>query len=194
MKNKLFALACYMMTIILILFYIVVLIKSRNMNVSTEYRMFYIDDSLAYYLEDGGLKNYRTNQEFAYVTNGTYRNQGKGWGAITDDGTWTCGPESFIYYYIQNMPADSDEYYLMIRMFESFEKCAEVIINQKKVGSKQIGRDGILCIEIPVEMIKEGVNEIILRTEAAESEPYFCVKTVELKQTEGDERRKEKNE
>ena len=101
MKKKVFALSCYVAAISLFLFYIAVLRMSMETDVSLEYAMFYIDDRLAYYLEDDGLKNYGVGKEFFYVTDGTYRNQGKGWGAIAQEGTWSMGPKSYIYFYIK---------------------------------------------------------------------------------------------
>ncbi len=182
MKNRISALSCYMAALFLFLFYIVVLLKSKEMDVSLEYRMFYIDDQLAYYLEDGGLQNYGVNQKLAYVTDGTYRNQGRGWGEITENGTWTSGSVSYLYFYIKNPSAATGGFDLIIHTSESVGKSAEVVVNQRNAGKNQIGRDGVFNVRISEEILREGVNELILQTDAAESERYLLVKTVELNQ------------
>ncbi len=182
MKKKVFALSCYVAAISLFLFYIAVLRMSMETDVSLEYTMFYIDDKLAYYLEDDGLKNYGVGKEFSYVTDGTYRNQGKGWGAIAQEGTWSVGPKSYIYFYIKEEKEPGDGYELNIQTSESVGKTVEVVVNGKSAGENQVAADGMFCIGLPEKFFHKGANEVLLQTGAEDMTPYLLVKTVKLKE------------
>lgn len=182
MKNRLFALFCYVSAMFLFIFYIAVLGKSTETDVSLEYRMFYIDDLLTYYLEDNGLRNYGTDKDFFYVTDGTYRNQGKGWGSVTPDGTWTVGPKSYIYFNIGKEMEDDDRYELNICTTESVGKSVQVVVNGKNAGENQIGLDGTFWIDIPASFVHKGVNEVLLQTGAEDMMPYLFVQTVKIKE------------
>jgi len=180
MKNKLSALAYYAAAAVLFLFYVLVLLSSTETNVSVEYQMFYIEDKLAYFLEDGGLKKYGVSEDFQYIPDGMYRNQGKGWGRITKNGTWTSGPKSYVYFYIDAESKSRPGYNLKICTAESVGKSVTVYVNAEKAGKDEAGEDGIYGIFIPADCLREGVNEIVLETDAGEMQEYLLVEAVAL--------------
>lgn len=184
MKNKVLALGCYMAAAVLFLYYVYVLLSSAQTDVSMEYRMFYIDDQLAYYLEDGGLEAYGVNVDFPYVSDGMYRNQGKGWGSITEEGTWTSGPESYVYFYMDAEPKDNVSYSLKISTDGSICKPVTVFVNAVKAGKREAGVDGMYDICIPADCLRVGINEMRLKTDADEIQGDILVKAVALKKRE----------
>lgn len=164
MKRKGFSLWCYGISIILFLFYIAVLISSTKTKVSIEYSMFYIEHKLAYYLKDQELQNYGVNETFDYVSEGRYRNQGMGWGAVTENGTWIQEKEAYLYFYISRK--NQSGYYLKICTNESNGKKLQIYVNSHKLEKREIGDDGIFELYLPIECILNGLNEIVIETES----------------------------
>ncbi len=180
MKNRVSALSGYIASAVLLLFYLFVLSGSAETDVSLEYSMFYIEDKLAYFVEDGGLKKYGTGEEFLYTTDGMYRNQGKGWGSITENGTWTNGAGSYLYFYVNTITKDKYGYGLKIRTAESIGKSMAVHVNGKKAGEGIVGEDGMCCIAMPANCFRQGINEILLETDADKNQAYLLVEAVTL--------------
>lgn len=179
MKGKGFSLWCYGISIILFVFYIVVLINSMKTKVSIEYHMFYIEHKLAYYLKDQELQNYGVNEEFAYVSDGKYRNQGMGWGAVTDSGTWTQEKEAYIYFNIKRKSQSG--YHLKISTHESEGKKLQVYVNGHRLEKREITNDGMVEVYLPTGCILNGLNEIVIETESRDDiQDFILVSTVEI--------------
>ncbi len=115
------------------------------------------------------------------MTDGTYRNQGKGWGAIAQEGTWSVGPKSYIYFYIKEEKGPGDGYELNIQTSECVGKTVEVVVNGKSAGENQVATDGMFCIGLAEKFFHKGANEVLLQTRAEDMTPYLLVKTVKLK-------------
>lgn len=166
MKKKRFSMLCYVISIILFVFYSTVLLNGMRTDVSVEYSMFYIENKLAYYLKDQELQNYGVNEKFSYMSEGKYRNQGMGWGAVTEKGTWTQEKDAYLYFYISRK--NQSGYHLKILTHESEGKRLRIDVNGHSFENREIGNDGIFELYLPVSCILDGVNEIVIETESIE--------------------------
>lgn len=158
--NRRSAWAAYISAAFLLVFYLSILISGMKPSVSDEYRMYYIEDQLAYYLPDGELSQYGVNEKYEYAADGKYRNQGKGWGDVTENGTWTHGAESYLYFYLE--AKNNDGYKMMLETKESLGKSIFLLVNGKKISEWKIESE-FLDMDIPVMYVQKGINEIVLQ-------------------------------
>ncbi len=154
----------YTISIFLLLSYLVILFLAMNPKVSDEYRMFYIDRTLKYYIKDGGLKNFKTNQWFMYNSSSDSQlmNMGTGWSNPEENVTWTNGNESVVYFYLDSNP--NGNYTFKIEYIGNTGYDYYLCINDnKKIDLKD--EDSIMYTKIDATYLKEGLNKISIITD-----------------------------
>ncbi len=182
MKKKVLVLTEYFAAVLLLLFYLWSLSSGMDADVSAEYRMFYIEDKLAYFLADGEMSRYGVNEKCYYVPDGRYRNQGKGWGTVMENGTWTSEAESYLYFQVD--VEKGNRYQLRVDTMKSTGKSVIVLVNSKKAGEQKIENSGALNVDIPSSYLHKGINEISMHMRYTDqNEKGMLVTAVELTET-----------
>lgn len=144
---------------ILVFIYIFVLFYGTNYNHATEeYRMYYITRELKYYLPDGALKEYTVNRTFSYSTEGNYGNQGNGWSAVEEEGTWAVDGVSDLYFYIFAL---AEEYRFVCEIASDLGYDNNIYVNDALVGPINMeGLEEKASILIANNFLHEGLNKI----------------------------------
>ena len=89
----------YTLSAILVICYFSILYISLRPNVSWEYELYYIDKEIGKWPGNNGF-SYKlgTKIETTLENNKNCKRFGKGWGEYTEDGLWSSGKESNIYF------------------------------------------------------------------------------------------------
>lgn len=150
MKQKV---VCYVLTAVLLVFYIVVLFRSLDTRGTTDaYRMYYLSDDLQYYVSQDELQSYGVNTPFAYQKDGKYKNQGKGWSKPEDEGTWLIGPQADVYFYVADSPV---RFTFRMEAEQDTGYQADLCVNEQLVGAL-LYEDGYFYLDISQSYMKEG--------------------------------------
>jgi len=92
----------WLVAILLVTGYFYVLFHGLHPDVCWEYKLYYVDKKLEDWPKYGGLAyKLDTEEDFTLKTGSGVidaKRKGKGWSGEEEDGTWTIGGESFLYY------------------------------------------------------------------------------------------------
>lgn len=162
-KSKLYRRTCLVVACSLVALFVTLLtffvVKKST---SVEYRLFYLEHELRYCIPDGTLKNeYSVGDTFLYTTDGKFKNQGKGWGEIGEDGCITHGNESDFYFYSEN----DDDLIMYLSLASGCNANYNVRINNSDSVASFVVTKESLCYSVPLlgNLFKEkNVNKISL--------------------------------
>ncbi len=152
----------YAITIILLAAYLLILIRgSIYAGNDDAYYKFYISKDLAYYSRPDEFKDYREGNMLEYNASGNYRNQGRGWSPVDDEGTWCVGNESDFYLYIDD---PEGRYCLTIKVREQPAYKNYIRANGEYQGDVVFGDDDTASVTI-TSGLREGLNRFSICTD-----------------------------
>lgn len=158
------AITAYVISALLLVFYLFTLYDATKYNVSDEYRMFYLTRELRHYVEDGGLKEYTDNVLFEYKKDGNCKNRGLGFSDLEDECIWIVGNNAVFYIYLDEI---KESYELEIKTRSSIGYNNKLYINDEYISDIYIDEDGMVYINVPGNVLKQGINAFSIRTEDA---------------------------
>ncbi len=162
-KKKIVSVLMYFVAAVLFCSYLIILVRSLDSsNASDEYRMFYKEHTLAFYLHDDGLKEeYCSGTEAVYLPDGKYRNLGEGWGPLGPNGIWTLDDNSTFYFYVDDTSANQ---VITINCIDNVGYNNRLYVNGNPVGDI-IFQDGVASLEISNTFLVEGINVFLIHTD-----------------------------
>ena len=99
MRAKLKTISMYVISLILIVFYIGILIKGINTDANTEYKLYYVERVLQDWPGYGGLKyDLGVPIGFGIQEENVVKRRGKGWGNLEENACWTIGSNASLYF------------------------------------------------------------------------------------------------
>lgn len=164
--KKFIKIALYALSALLLAAYLFVITRPLDDNlISIEYRMYYLNSDLAYYLPDDAFKTtYCANSELSYALISDepihLNNIGSGWGTIGNEGIWTSGDESYFYLYVDDLSTD---YELVLHVRDSLGYHNEILVNGNSLGLLECGEDDVI-VDIPSSALINGINKFEIRT------------------------------
>lgn len=175
----------YMFSIILVVSYFVILYVSINPNTSWEYKLYYIDKETEVWPGNNGY-DYKigTRIETNLENKENCKRFGKGWGEYAEEGLWSKGEASSIYF--GNLPSKDLKFEI------KFSKCLlkdyiEVYFNNRlieKVNAKELVKNMKIAQNVNKEDITDGRLIVTLRyTEVSKdnkTEQIVCCKGINL--------------
>ena len=142
---------CYGLSLMLLTFYLFLLLSGIHPKVSLEYRMYYVDRTLANWPGNGGLQ-YEPGEplSFCMISKDPYRirRRGKGWGRLMPDGCRWSQERADVYF----TGMEQREYTLEASL-TGLAGDVLAVANQKELGSLQINEDGAYTVRIPADCI-----------------------------------------
>jgi len=160
-KIKIKNIIMYVISAGLLVFYLFVLYKGMNHdNVTPTYRLFYFEEKLKYYVPYEEFKEYTVNTETILNPDGNFKNIGKRWHAPEDDGSFCYSAQSDLFYYLDEVDNCNYKLTMEVSKDNGFENA--FLVNGKKIGSIVI-KNGIIELEIPPEMLTEGINTFTIK-------------------------------
>ena len=153
----------YILSFILVSFYLVIMVLAIKPNISWEYELYYItketdvwpgNNGYEYKLGDK-IRTVLENREFC-------KRLGKGWGNIEEDGCWSKEDESKIYF--SSIPAKDLVFEMELSEF-LIDKEIEIYFNDKfgcGISSKELENRKIKC-EVKSEYVNYGRLVISLK-------------------------------
>ena len=172
-ENNIKKVISYIISAILLIFYLFTLYDATKYNVSDEYKMFYLTRELRHYVEDGGLKEYTDNVLFEYKKDGNCKNRGLGFSDPEDECIWIVGNSAVFYIYLDEV---KDSYELEIKTRGSIGYNNKLYVNNEFISDINIDEDGIININVPGKVLKQGINNFTIKTE----DPVFPYNTINI--------------
>lgn len=138
-KNKrivlqVFRIIGYLFSAVLFIFYFVILLSAKEPDVCYEYEQYYITKDLEDWPGYGGLA-YQLDTPVYFDSNASeemkVKRRGKGWGTLEEDGCWTYGDESTLFF--TELPAGNLKLELYLTAMEE-NTYTEVYANSEKAG------------------------------------------------------------
>ena len=172
----------YVSSIILVIIYFIILYISMKPNVSWEYMLYYIKQETDTWPGNNGY-NYEigTKIEPRLENSKECKRFGKGWGEFTEEGVWSVGEKSSIYF--GNLP--NEELIFEMEIAEcSINEDIEVYFNDKlkeRIDSKELANEKKIIQNVEKEDIIEGKLVVTLKyTETEENIPKILCKEINL--------------
>lgn len=150
------------MSCCLLLFYLLVLWDAHKLDVTEEYRMYYVTKELLYHLNDGMLENYTINEEYEYNKQNPSYNIDIGWSEFDSNGAWMLGESSSFYFWIDEVLKKN--YYLVIKFWDQLDYERKLYVNGNLIeGFCSEGNE--YQVLIPGKYLQSGINKFNIRTE-----------------------------
>ena len=149
----------YVLSFFLFVFYLGVLYCAFDVDVTDEYRLYFIDRKIKYYMVDGELDEYKPDVKLKYDCEGSYKNIGKGWSYPEENGIWTEGDESIIYFKTDEI----NDYILSLEYVSDFGYDYIFYINGEKCELVN-AEPNSYTIKVLKENVKNGINEFVIKS------------------------------
>ena len=178
----------YVISAILIFFYLVILWKGIHPAVSEEYHLYYIEKELIDWPGDGGLM-YTLGDELCYGIEIEHPSAsvGRGWSAREERGIWTMVGEAVLYLDFSEaiLETKADFLTMHIELAQWFTERAEVIVNGETIGTITPSA-GINLYELtfPADLVETGMSSIAFCVEHSTHENGVGIKLQKLYITE----------
>ena len=130
------------------------------------YINYYITEESRYYLADGELEQYTSNNIFSYTTGSdNYRNLGIGWNNdIENYGVWSLSGDNTLLFYDEEVDY-SKNYTLYLNTSSSLDYSREIYINGSYIGDFVLDSNGAMYLSFDADCLADGCNTIEIITE-----------------------------
>ncbi len=168
---------CYLLSLILVLFYIGTLALTYFSKVPIEYKMYYIDHSLQNWPGYDGL-SYHLDTKINFSGSDINKYTGRGWSRQEDWGTWTDESDSDIYINISNQ-ITSDLTFQFCALSCMKPRSIKISANGKEVSEAVISvNDTVAKVNLPKDIFQNS-NLLKLTFHIGEVKPLSDVSAIQ---------------